>query len=71
MTRIHFRKFILFLDQRDNEIIVVKRDICLFRQSENDETLICLQRQFQRKDYTLEFIPHRIILDRQLRKLNS
>lgn len=61
-----------FSNHRDDKILIVKRDICLSRQSENNETLLCLQRLFQRKDYTLEFIPQRIVLNLgQLHKLDS
>ncbi|GFT89765.1 PC4 domain-containing protein, partial [Nephila pilipes] len=42
---------------------IVKKDICLFNLSDKDNECVSIQRLFQRKDSSFQFIPERILLN--------
>ncbi|GFU47179.1 PC4 domain-containing protein [Nephila pilipes] len=43
--------------------IIVKRDICLFNLSDKESECVSIQRLFQRKDLSFQFVPERVLLN--------
>lgn len=50
------------LNKDSKDMVIVKKDLCLSRQLVDGETLVSLQRLFQRRNHSLEFIPKWIVL---------
>ncbi|GFS30212.1 PC4 domain-containing protein [Nephila pilipes] len=42
---------------------IVKKDICLFNFSDKDNECVSIQRLFQRKDSSFQFVPERVLLN--------